>query len=72
MDHVATRVAMNQARFREANEEIEPRAVIAGVETVPFICRVRRPELHEVNPRQHPRVRDGSCRVGAVLERAWS
>ena len=48
MDHVAARVAMNQARFREANEEIEPRAVIAGVETVPFICECADPNCTKI------------------------
>jgi hypothetical protein len=48
MDHVAVRVAMNQARFREANEEIEPRAVIAGVETVPFICECADPSCTKI------------------------
>jgi hypothetical protein len=48
MDHVAARVAMNQARFREANEEIEPKAVIAGVETVPFICECANPNCTKI------------------------
>ena len=48
MDHVAARVAMNQARFREANEEIEPRAVIAGVEMVPFICECADPKCSKI------------------------
>jgi hypothetical protein len=48
MDHLAARVAMNQARFREANEEIEPRAVIAGVEMVPFICECADPNCTKI------------------------
>ena len=59
MDHVAARVAMNQARFREANEEIEPRAVIAGVETVPF-CECADPnctKLIRVSIREYETVR---------------
>ena len=71
MDHMAARVAMNQARFREANEEIEPRAVIAGVETVPFICECADPNCTKIIRVTIRRVREGSCRAGAVLERAW-
>jgi hypothetical protein len=43
MDYMAARVAMNQARFREANEEIESRAIVAGVKMVPFICECADP-----------------------------
>ena len=39
---------MNQARFREANEEIEPRAVVAGVEMVPFICECANPDCTKI------------------------
>ena len=48
MDHVAARVALNQARFREANEGIEPTAVLAGVETVPFICECADPDCTKI------------------------
>ena len=48
MDHMAARVAMNQARFREANEEIEPRAIIAGVTMVPFICECADPNCTKI------------------------
>lgn len=48
MDYMAARVAMNQARFREANEGIEPRAVIAGIEMVPFICECANPKCTQI------------------------
>ena len=48
MDHMAARIAMNQARFREANEEIEPRAIVAGVEMVPFICECADPDCTKI------------------------
>ena len=60
MDHVAARVAMNQARFREANEQIESRAIVAGVETVPFICECADPnctKLIRVSIREYEKVR---------------
>ena len=60
MDHVAARIALNQARFREANEEIEPRAVIAGVEVVPFICECADPScttIIRVTTREYEAVR---------------
>ena len=44
MDSMAARVAMNQARFREANERIERKAVVAGAEFVPFICECSDPD----------------------------
>ena len=60
MDHLAARVAMNQARFREANEEIEPRAMVAGVEMVPFICECAEPnctKIIRVTTREYETVR---------------
>ena len=45
---MAARVAMNQARFREANEEIESRAIVAGVEMVPFICECADPDCTRI------------------------
>ena len=48
MDYVAARVAMNQARFREANEAIESRAIVAGVELVPFICECADPTCTKI------------------------
>ena len=60
MDHVAARIGMNQARFREANEEIEPRAVVAGVEMVPFICECAAPDctkIVRVSTREYEAVR---------------
>ena len=63
MDHIAARVAMNQARFREANEEIQPRAVMAGVEMVPFICECANPDctkIIRVTPQEYEDVRSDS------------
>jgi hypothetical protein len=60
MDHMAARVAMNQARFREANEEIEPTALAAGVEMVPFICECADPrctKIIRVTTREYETVR---------------
>ena len=48
MDHLAARVAMNQARFREANEGIESRAIVAGVKMVPFICECADPNCTKI------------------------
>ena len=45
---MASRVAMNQARFREANDEIESRAIVAGVEMVPFICECADPDCTKI------------------------
>ena len=38
LDGDAARVGLNDARFREANERIQDRAVPTDVEFVPFIC----------------------------------
>ena len=60
MDHVAARIAMNQARFREANEEIEPKAVVAGVQSIPFICECADPgctRIIRVTPQEYEAVR---------------
>ena len=60
MDYMAARVGMNQARFREANEEIEPRAIVAGVEMVPFICECADPgctTIIRVTTREYEAVR---------------
>ena len=45
---MASRVARNQARFREANDEIESRAIVAGVEMVPFICECADPDCTKI------------------------
>ena len=48
MDYMAARVAMNQARFREANEHIEGKALVAGVELMFLICECADPDCTEL------------------------
>ena len=48
MDYMAARVAMNQARFREANESIEGKALVAGVEMMFLICECADPDCTEL------------------------
>jgi hypothetical protein len=38
MDRTAERVAKNDAIFRDANERIARRAVVAGMDKIPFLC----------------------------------
>jgi hypothetical protein len=38
MDRTAERVARNDAIFRDANEQIARRAVVAGMSKIPFLC----------------------------------
>jgi hypothetical protein len=47
-DPVAERVAVNQARFREANEDINSIAQRADLPRIPFVCECANPRCAEI------------------------
>jgi hypothetical protein len=48
-DRTAVRIAENQSRFREANEQIEAAAdAMSLVGQIPFLCECPRPECTEI------------------------
>ena len=47
-DPVAERVAVNQARFREANEDINAIAQRADLPRIPFVCECANPRCVEI------------------------
>jgi hypothetical protein len=47
-DSVAQRVAENQARFREANEDISSIAQRADLPRIPFVCECANPRCVEI------------------------